>query len=59
MNLISDNTNTQAPTSEKKSYERPGVTTFGSVAKLTQGKNGTLNDVGQNNNTRKGGQPVV
>lgn len=54
MNPVSNPTNTQAPTARKKVYETPGVTTFGSVAKLTQGKNGTKNDIGQHNNTRKG-----
>lgn len=38
----------------KKLYERPAVTTFGSVAKLTLGQNGSHADNGHNANTRKG-----
>lgn len=55
MDPISQEMQDQESTTRKVPYEKPGITTFGSVAKLTQGKNGTHNDVGQNNNTRKGG----
>lgn len=54
MNPFLFHTNTQG-SAPKKPYEKPGVITFGSVAKLTQGKNGTKVDVGQNANTKKGG----
>ena len=55
MNLISEQLHEQKNSAGKMPYEKPGITTFGSVAKLTQGKNGTKHDVGQNNSTRKGG----
>lgn len=55
MDPISHERQSQESTTRKMQYEKPGITTFGSVAKLTQGKNGTKNDVGQNNSTRKGG----
>lgn len=39
----------------QRPYEKPGVITFGSVAKLTHGVGGTKVDHGQNANTKKGG----
>jgi len=53
MNTVLIHSNTQG-SAQQKPYEKPGIITFGSVAKLTQGKNGTKSDVGQNNSTRKG-----
>lgn len=45
----------KAVSSSKDSYEKPMVTTFGSVAKLTQGVGGSKTDNGQAANTRRGG----
>ena len=39
----------------QKPYEKPGVITFGSVAKLTHGVGGTKFDNAHNNTTKKGG----
>lgn len=55
MNSISEEKRSQDSATRKRSYEKPGIITFGSVAKLTQGMNGSHNDVGQNNSTRLGG----
>lgn len=54
MNPVSSHSNSQG-SARQKPYETPTVTTFGSVAKLTQGQNGTKFDVGHNSNTKKGG----
>lgn len=51
--LIHSNTQGSA---QPKPYEKPGVITFGSVAKLTRGVGGTKVDTGHNNTTRRGGQ---
>lgn len=53
MNPVSSHSNSQG-SARKKPYEKPGVITFGSVARLTQGQNGTKADVGQHANTKKG-----
>jgi hypothetical protein len=54
MNLISEEKRDQESTAKKTLYNRPSITTFGSVAKLTQGVGGTHQDVGQGGNTRRG-----
>lgn len=45
----------QSDMAMKNGYEKPTVTTFGSVAKLTQGVGGSHADAGHNNNTKRGG----
>ena len=44
MNPIQNETRSQNHAAPKRSYEKPALTTFGSVAKLTQGGSSTQVD---------------